>query len=70
MWYRDIGHLRETEEYVSLSDLIQTIIGSANSCKEWARLQSYYPGLCARIPLAYVPFAGPGERMTPCTNAA
>jgi hypothetical protein len=70
MWYRDLDDLRQTDEFVSLYDFIQAITGSANPRTEWVRLQASYPGSCARIPLVDVQFAGSGERVTPCTNAA
>jgi hypothetical protein len=69
MWYRDLDHLRQTEEYVSLYDFIQALTGSANPRTEWVRLQAYFPGICVRIPLVDMQFAGSGERVTPCTNA-
>lgn len=70
MWSHGTEGIRQTAEGdVSVYDFIQTITRSRNPRTEWARLQSHYPGICARIPLVYVQFAGSGERVTPCTNA-
>jgi len=70
MWSQAIDDIRQTEEYVSIYDFIAMITRSKNPRTEWARLQSRAPGICARIPLAYVQFAGSGQRVTACTNAA
>ena len=70
MWSQAIADIRQTGEYVSLYDLIARFTRSKNPRTEWERLKSHAPGTCARIPLVYVQFAGSGERVTPCTNAA